>query len=262
MADNAQPAVPFRGGGAIPILGFGTWQMNGRQAYEAVAAALEIGYRHLDTATVYENEEEVGRALRDSGLAREDVFVTTKLPPDNAGRERATLETSLRRLGTDHVDLWLIHWPPSRGAAVEIWRQLLQLAEEGLAIAVGVSNFDADEVDELIDATGVAPAVNQVRWSPFVHGPERLAHSRDRGVVLEGYSPFKASRLRDPLLGDIARAHGVSPSQVVLRWHVEHDIVVIPKSSHRERITSNFDIFGFSLGADEVAALDRLSKRA
>jgi len=254
--------VPLRGGGAIPLLGFGTWQMTGRQAYEAVTAALEIGYRHIDTATVYENEEEVGRALRDSGIRREDVFVTTKLPADQAGRERATLETSLRRLGTDHVDLWLIHWPPSRGAAVEMWRQMLSLAEEGLATAVGVSNFEPQEVDELIDATGVAPAVNQVRWSPFVYNAAVLAHSRARGVVLEGYSPFKASRLRDPLLADVARTHGVSPAQVVLRWHVEHGIVVIPKSSHRERITANFDIFAFSLSPDEVAAMDRLSKRA
>ena len=252
-------SLPLLGGNSIPIVGFGTWQIHGRSAYDAVLTALEVGYRHIDTAAVYENEEEVGRALRDSGLPRHEVFITTKLRPDRPGAERA-IEASLRRLGTDHVDLWLIHWPPRRGVGIELWREIVRLSEEGLATSVGVSNYESEQIDELIAGSGVVPAVNQVRWSPFVHDPARLAHSRDRGVVLEGYSPFNASRLGDPALVAIAADHGVTAAQVVLRWHVDHGIVVIPKSTHRDRIATNFDIFGFSLDSEELARLDHLSR--
>ena len=151
------PAVDLGGGVAMPMVGFGTWQLGGRRAYEAVRYALEVGYRHLDTATMYRNEHEVGQALRDSGLDRGEVFVTTKLPPGNAGRARATLAESLRALDTDYVDLWLIHWPPRRQASVPLWREFLAVRDEGQCRSVGVSNYGIAQIDELIAATGQRP---------------------------------------------------------------------------------------------------------
>lgn len=256
------PALPLVSGNKIPIIGFGTWQLRGQEAYESTLHALRRGYRHIDTATGYENEKEVGRALRDSGVAREEVFVTTKLPPERAGKERQTLEASLSDLGVDQVDLWLIHWPPGGDASPQTWEQLLVLKGEGKCRDAGVSNYSSAQVDELIAATGEAPAVNQIRWSPAVYDPARAEHLSQNGVVLEGYSPFRASDLGDPILAEVAEAHGVSPAQVVLRWHIDHGFVVIPKSATPARIDSNFDVFGFSLSAQELAMIDGLGKAA
>lgn len=250
--------VKLPGGTRMPLLGFGTWRISGEQAYEAVRHALAVGYRHIDTATMYGNEAEVGRALRDSGVPRDEVFVTTKLLSDQAGQERATIEASLRALGTDHVDLWLIHWPPDGQASPETWREFLAIRDEGLALAVGVSNYSVDQVDELIAATGEAPSVNQIKWSPARYDPVTVRELRDRRVVLEGYSPLRSGDLRDPVLTGIASAHGVTPAQVVLRWHLQHGFVVIPKSAQPERIKSNFDVFAFALGEDEVVRIDAI----
>jgi diketogulonate reductase-like aldo/keto reductase len=249
--------VKLGGGTSMPLLGFGTWRLRGEEAYRAVRDALDAGYRHVDTATMYGNEAEVGRALRDSGVPREQVFVTTKLPAENARREAGTLEASLRALGVDAVDLWLIHWPPG-GAGVPVWRELLAAEQSGRARAVGVSNYSLSQLDELTAATGRTPAVNQIRWGPSLHDPEILAGHRERGVVLEGYSPFKTTNLADPVLARVAAAHGVDPARVVLRWHVQHGVVVIPKSSRAERIRTNGDIGGFVLTDDEMAAIDGL----
>ena len=246
-------------GAEMPLLGLGTWQLTGSTAREAVLAALDAGYRHLDTATMYGNEREIAAALRESGLPREEIFLTTKLPPQQAGRERRTLEASLAALGLDAVDLWLIHWPPG-GAGVPVWRAFLDLQAEGLTRAVGVSNYSPAQIDELVRETGVAPAVNQIEWSPFLFDEARLAHSRAQGVVLEGYSPFKSARLDAPVLVEIAARHGKTPAQVIVRWHVEHGVVVIPKSARQERIVANADVWDFSLGADDVAALDALGR--
>ena len=259
--ENGQPIIPLPGGGALPLVGLGTWQMTGSECYRAVRYALEVGYRHLDTATMYRNEREVGRAVRDSGVPREAVFATTKLPPRDAGHERRTLEASLRALGMEYVDLWLIHWPPPGGAAPQVWKQLLALRDEGMARAVGVSNYSTTQLDELLRAAGEAPAVNQIRWGPTLHDAEELEGHRRRGVVLEGYSPFKTTDLREPVLADVARHHGVTPAQVVLRWHLEHEVVVIPKSATPERIASNFDVFGFSLGTEDLGRIDALARR-
>jgi 2,5-diketo-D-gluconate reductase A len=252
------PTVDLAGKVPMPLVGFGTWQMRGREAYEAVRYALEVGYRHLDTATMYRNETEVGRALRDSGLRRDEVFVATKLPPSRAGHERETLAASLRALGTEYVDLWLIHWPPR--SSVPTWRAFLAQRDAGLARSVGVSNYSIAQLDELIGATGQAPAVNQIPWSPRQHDPQTLAASRERGVVVEGYSPLNGSDLRQPVLTEIAHGHGVTAAQVVLRWHIEHGIPVIPKSVSRDRIAANIDLFDFQLTPDEIARIDALSE--
>lgn len=243
---------------SMPLIGFGTWQLRGRRGYEAVRYALDVGYRLLDTATIYGNEREVGRAVRDSGLARRDIFITTKLPPERAGRERQTLGESLDALGVDYVDLWLVHWPPGGRARPQVWREFIGARDAGLARAIGVSNYSTPQIDELIDATGEAPAVNQIRWAPSRYDPKRVEELRERGIVLEGYSPFKSTDLRSRTLTEIAQRHGVSTAQVVLRWHVEHGVVAIPKSATPERIAANLDVFGFSLSADEVARIDAL----
>ena len=252
------PTVDLGGGVTMPMVGFGTWQLGGRRAYEAVRYALEVGYRHLDTATMYRNEHEVGQALRDGGLDRGEVFVTTKLQPGNAGRARAILAESLRALGTSYVDLWLIHWPPRRPASVPLWREFLAVRDEGQCRSVGVSNYGIAQIDELTAATGQHPAVNQIPWSPSRYDPALLAAHADRGIAVEGYSSLKGTRLGDRALAEIAARHGVTPAQVVLRWQLAHNITAIPKSSHPDRIKSNFDLFGFSLTPEEVATLDRL----
>ena len=252
------PTVPLDGAPGMPLLGFGTWLMNGSECYEAVRTALDAGYRHLDTAAIYRNEPEVGRALRDSGVDRDEVFVTTKLPPGDVGRERRTLEASLRELDTGYVDLWLVHWPPRGRALVPVWEELLAARDQGLARAVGVSNYSTVLLDQLAAATGQAPQVNQIPWAPALYDPAVAEEHRRRGVVLEGYSPFKNTDLRHPVLVEIADRHGVTPAQVVVRWHVDHQVVVIPKSATPERIAANFDVFGFSLSDEELAAIDGL----
>lgn len=256
---GAEEDVELGSAGRMPIVGFGTWQLRGDTAYRAVLAALQAGYRHIDTATMYGNEREVGRAIRDSGLARDQLFLTSKLPPERAGHEQATIEESLRDLGTDYLDLWLIHWPPRRGRSPAVWSQFLAIRDAGRTRAIGVSNYGVGEIDELVQASGVSPEVDQVRWSPFTFDPGFLRECRRRGVVLEGYSPFKASRLRDATLADVAPAHQVSPAQVIVRWHVQHRVVVIPRSSEPARIASNIDVFGFELTDAEMQRLDALS---
>jgi 2,5-diketo-D-gluconate reductase A len=246
------------GGGEIPLVGLGTWELRGRTARDAIGWALEAGYRHIDTATAYANESEVGGAIHGSGVARDDVFVTTKMPAENVGRERATLERSLSAMALDHVDLWLVHWPPGGQAGIEPWREFVRAREEGLTRGIGVSNYSFAQIDELTAATGVTPELNQVRWSPALFDPATVDGHRERGVVLEGYSPFRAGGLDHPVLIDIASTHGATPAQVVIRWHLQHEIVVIPKSARRERIVDNVDVAGLVLTEAEMRAIDGL----
>jgi diketogulonate reductase-like aldo/keto reductase len=222
----------------------------------ATLRALEVGYRHVDTATAYGNEQQVGQAVARSGVRREDIFVTTKLPPSRAGRERETLEASLNALALDYVDLWLIHWPPSGGARPDVWERLLELRAEALTREVGVSNYSVPQLDDLLRATGQLPAVNQIEWSPPLFNLGLLEAHRRRSIQLEGYSPLLNIDLRDPRFVRIAGSHGVTPAQVVLRWHIEHQVVVIPRSSNQERIAENADIFGFALSPSDVESLD------
>ena len=255
---TSQESVRLTDGVSIPLVGFGTWQLGSTEAYEGVRAALEIGYRHIDTATAYGNEGEVGAAVRDSGLGRENVFITTKFPPENAGRERETLDESLKTLGVDFVDLWLVHWPPNREARPETWRAFVEALEQGKTRSIGVSNYSIAQIDELIAATGTAPAINQIPWTPFDYDPRVVSELGSRHVVLEGYSPLKRSDLSNPVLRTIADTHAKTPAQVILRWHVEHGFVVIPRSARRERIEENFAIFDFELTAGERSQLDGL----
>ena len=255
---TAERTVELASGAAMPLLGLGTWQARGGEAVNAVRLALEAGYRHIDTATMYGNERQVGQAVAGSGVPRAELFVTTKLPQGNAGRERETLDESLAALGLDHVDLWLIHWPPGGRARPDVWERLLELQAEGLARDVGVSNYSLRQIDELTEATGRLPAVNQIEWGPGLFDRGVLDGHRRRGVQLEGYSPLRATNLRDPRLVRIAEAHGVTPAQVVLRWHVEHRIVAIPKSTNERRIAENAAIFDFELTPTEMTALDDL----
>jgi 2,5-diketo-D-gluconate reductase A len=260
MSASENPTVTIAPGVEMPLVGLGTWQAGGRRAYDAVLSALEVGYRHIDTATMYGNESEVGSALRDSGVPRDELFVTTKLLARDAGRERETITASLEALGLDRLDLWLIHWPPNGRAAPTTWEQFIAARDDGLTRAIGVSNYDEGQIDQLIAATGVTPAVNQIEWSPPLYDASVVQAHRARGVTLEGYSPFKSANLQERALAEIAERHGVSVPQVIVRWHIEHGIVVIPKSVDPERIAANFDVFGFTLAADEVARIDALGR--
>lgn len=262
MSDaGAVPAISLRRGGALPLVGFGTWRLRGRQGYQCVRAALDAGYRHIDTATMYGNEAEVGKAVRDSGIDRAEIFVTTKLRPTDEHRARPTLESSVRALGTGYLDLWLVHWPPRRPEGRgKLWEEFLTARGDGLCRHAGVSNYSLAQLDELITATADGPEVNQVHWNPARYDAAALAGHRDRGVVLEGYSPLKDTNLRDPVLAEVAQRHQVSTAQVVLRWHVQHQTPVIPRSGDAGRIAANIDVFGFELDDAEMARIDGLSR--
>ena len=243
----------------IPPLGLGTWQMpDGPACVNAVRWALELGYRHIDTAQAYGNETSVGRGLRESGVARDEVFVTTKFHP----RRRdpvAEAEASLRRLGLEHVDLYIVHWP--QRAATRAWPGMERARELGYARRIGVSNFSSDEMDQVAAEATVMPAVNQVQFSPFAYRRGLLDECERLGVVLEAYSPLGTGRhLADPTVRRIAQALGRTPAQVLLRWCVQREIPVIPKSTHRGRIEENAQIFDFALSDADIAVLDALDQ--
>ncbi len=244
--------------GAIPLVGFGTWQLRGEECYAATLAALEAGYRHLDTATMYRNEAEVGRAIADSGVSRDEVFVTTKYNPRSGGDERAVLERSLEALGTARVDLWLVHAPADDN--VRVWEGFVAAQSAGQARDIGVSNVSLGQVDRVHEATGVLPAVNQIEWRPSLYDARVADGHASRGVVLEGYSALKGGSLRDPVVTRVADEVGRTPAQVLVRWHVQHEVVVIPRSSKVDRVRSNADVGGFELSADQMATLDGLGR--
>ena len=259
------PTVTLNDGTAFPELGLGTYKLTGPEGTDAIVAAIGTGYRLLDTAVNYENEREVGEAVRRSGLDRDDLLVATKLPGRDHGYDeaRASAHGSLERLGLDRIDLYLIHWPhPSVDRWLETWRAMIELREEGLVRSIGVSNFTEAMLTRLIEETGVVPAVNQVELHPyFPQGALRAFHERN-GIRTESWSPLarRSELLTEPVILDIAARHDVSPTQAVLRWHVELQSTPIPKSADPSRQRENADVFGFSLAEDEVAAISALER--
>lgn len=254
------PTYTLNDGMVIPALGLGTWPMDDALAEQAVRGALGLGYRLVDTAANYGNETGVGRGVAGSGLPREEVVVTTKLPGRHHGYEEtlASFEESRRRLGLEYVDLYLIHWPnPRVDKYVDSWRAMIKLREEGLVRSIGVSNFTPEHVTRLEKETGVLPSVNQIELHPLFPQPELRAFHAEKGIVTESWSPLGRGShlLDDPRIADIARTYGVSPGQVVLRWHVQLGALPIPKSADHERQRDNLDVFGFELTAQEMAAV-------
>lgn len=252
-----QCSVEIAPGVLMPMIGFGTWSLN--DAYAAVRSALDAGYRHFDTAYQYQNEGDIGRALRDSGIPREDVFITTKITAARIGLEEETIASSLRQLQTDYVDLWLIHDPPPPGKSEKLWEFMIGLRERGRARTVGVSEYSTGQLDAVVAATGVTPAVNQIRWAPALFDPARVRDMYERKVQLEGFSALRLTDLSTPSLLAIAEAHGVTTTQVLLRWHIDHGVVAIPRSSTPERIRANLDVWDFELTGPELDIIDALS---
>ncbi|MFD5266504.1 aldo/keto reductase [Streptomyces sp. NPDC058335] len=264
---NHIPAHTLNDGTTLPAVGLGTWPMDDAQAEEAVAGALGRGYRLIDTATNYRNETGVGRGIARADVPREEIVVTTKLPGRHHGYDEtlASFEESRRRLGVDRVDLYLIHWPlPRVDKYVDSWRAMIKLREEGLVRSIGVSNFTAGHIERLEKETGVLPAVNQIEVHPLFPQDALRAFHESKGIVTESWSPLGrgSALLDDPAVISVAEAHGVTPGQAVLRWHLQLGAVPVPKSADPERQRANLDVFGFELGAAQMAAIaDRVPRR-
>ncbi len=255
--------VRLRGGVEMPVLGLGVWQSApGAETRRAVAEALAAGYRHVDTARAYRNEADVGAAVRESGVPRRDVFVTTKLWNADHGYDKAlrAVDASLEALGLEQVDLYLVHWPVE-GLRRDTWRAFERIRADGKARAIGVSNYTARHLDELLAHAKEPPAVNQVEFSPFLNQRGLLERCRKEGIQLEAYGPLvRGHKMDHPVLERLARKHGRTPAQVLLRWGIQHELVVIPKSVRPERIRENADVFGFELDADDLRELDGLDE--
>jgi diketogulonate reductase-like aldo/keto reductase len=259
MATEVQRSLKLADRNQIPLLGLGVWQIeNRRDCVDAVRWALELGYRHVDTAQAYGNEEAVGQGLRESGVPREDVFITTKFFPRHSD-PAAELEGSLERLGVDYVDLYIIHWPA--GGPTRAWHGMERAREAGQARSIGVSNYSVDDLNELLAVANVMPVVDQVQFSPYSYRKALLGACRQSGIALEAYSPLGTGRhLASETVAQIARHHERTPAQVLLRWCIERGIPVIPKSTHRERIAENARLFDFELSEDEIVELDSLDR--
>jgi 2,5-diketo-D-gluconate reductase A len=261
------PTVRRNDGNAVPQIGLGTWPLDDAQVAAAVVSAVELGYRHVDTAFRYGNESGVGQGVRDCGIAREELFITTKLDGTHQGRDRAVdgLEGSLKRLGLDYVDLLLIHWPlPQRNEFVSTWETFERLQAEGKVRSIGVSNFKPSHLERLLEETSVVPAVNQIQISPSITRINERAFNASHGIVTESYSPLGAGRdlLNAPVLAAIGKKHGKTPGQVVLRWHVQEGLVAIPKSANPLRMKENLDVFDFALDHDDLSAIATLDAGA
>ncbi|NLS08588.1 aldo/keto reductase [Nesterenkonia sp. MY13] len=255
--------IELNSGFHIPQIGFGT--SKSRTPVESVPTALQIGYRHVDTAQMYGNEAEVGEGVRASGVAREEVFVTTKLhnPNHDPADVHRSFEQSLQALGFDYVDLFLIHWPLPflEIDYVDTWKTMIELRDSGRAKSIGVSNFMPDHLDRLIEATGVTPAVNQIEVHPYFANDQLREYSKSLGLAVEAWSPLgKGDELGDPLIVELAQKYAVTPAQLILRWHIQRGDVVIPKSDHRQRAEQNFDVLGFELDESDMAAIGGLDK--
>ncbi|MFB2582849.1 aldo/keto reductase [Herbiconiux sp. P15] len=264
MTENAVPTVGLNNGTQIPQLGFGVFKVDPDKTTRVVRDALEVGYRHLDTAKVYHNEEGVGRAVKESGIDRGDLFITTKLWNDDQTDALTAFDKSLSRLGTDYVDLYLIHWPtPEKDTYLDAWRSLEKILESGRAKAIGVSNFNIDHLERLIAETDVVPAVNQVELHVDFQQTELRSFASGKGIATEAWGPLGQGRINDsPELSAIAEAHGKSVPQTIIRWHLDVGNIVIPKSNNKERMAENFDVLDFSLSASEIASIASLDRGA
>jgi 2,5-diketo-D-gluconate reductase A len=260
------PTITLNSGHQIPQLGFGVFQVDPAETERIVTDALEAGYRHIDTAAIYGNEEGVGRALAASGIPRDELFITTKqwITEQATDRSRSAITSSLEKLGLDAVDLYLIHWPaPANGLYIDAWRALEQFQEDGLTKSIGVSNFLVPHLEKLLEATDVVPAVNQIELHPAYQQPGVTAFCRDNGIAIEAWGPLgqgKYPLFEESAVADAAEAHGVTPAQVVIRWHLQTGNIVFPKSNRAERMAENFDVFGFELTAAEVSAITALER--
>ena len=259
------PLVPLNNGRGIPQVGLGTWPLTDAEVAPVIVTAIEAGYRHLDTAVKYGNELGVGQGIRDSGIAREELFVTTKLNGAYQGEDRAIagLDESLARLGLDYVDLLLIHWPvPARELYVSTWKTFERLMADGKALSIGVSNFKPAHLDRLLGETDIVPAVNQIELNPYVPRADHREYDTAHGIVTESWSPLGQGNelLSEPLLGFLAEKYEKTPAQVVLRWHIELGLVVIPKSKTPARIRQNIDLFDFALEPTDVEAIAALDQ--
>ena len=260
----AQTTVTLNDGRAIPQLGFGVFKVPLDDATTVVGEAIKAGYRAIDTAAIYKNEEGVGAAIAAAAVPREDLFITTKLWNDSHARDVAhkALETSLAKLKLEAIDLYLIHWPtPGKGDFVETWKTLIEMRKAGLATSIGVSNFTIAHLRRIMDATGVVPAVNQIELHPSFQQAELRAFQAEHGIATESWSPLgQGAGLKDETIGAIARKHGRTPAQVILRWHLDLGLIAIPKSSTLTRIAENFAVFDFALDADDWARIEKLDR--
>lgn len=260
MTDSMR--IDLNDGQSIPRIGLGVWRTPNDIAAKVVSTALQVGYRHIDTAAAYENEEGVGEGVRASGTPRDAVFVTTKVWNSDQGYDRAlrAVEASLKRLKMEAVDLLLIHWPaPKRDLYLDTWRALVRIKEEGRAKSIGVSNFEVEQLDRIIAETGVTPALNQIETHPRFQQRRLREANLERGIRSESWSPLgQGTLLEDPVIGRIAEKHRRTPAQVVIRWHIDNGLIVIPKSVNPRRITENYDVFGFELDGEDLAAIERL----
>ncbi|WP_311376959.1 aldo/keto reductase [Actinobaculum massiliense] len=258
------PTLSLNDGKEIPQLGFGVFLVEPEETARIVSDALETGYRHIDTATAYGNEKQVGEAIASSGLARDDLFVTTKLWNDMQERPREALEKSLDLLGLDHVDLYLIHWPaPERDVYLPAWEALIGLREEGLATSIGVCNFLPGHLERIIEETKVVAAVNQIELHPQFQQAESVAFANAHDIRIEAWGPLGQGKYplfeAEPVAA-AAAAHGKSPAQAVLRWHLQHGNIIFPKTNHRQRMEENLDVFDFELTDAEMAAIDAMDR--
>ncbi|QHT63580.1 aldo/keto reductase [Paenibacillus lycopersici] len=254
--------VVLRNGVPMPSLGFGVWQLqDGREVSEAVRTALEVGYRSFDTASFYGNETGVGKAIKESGIAREDIFVTTKVWNQDHGYEQTlrAFEASRRKLGLDVIDLYLVHWPV-KGKYAETWRALEHLYREGYARAIGVSNFQTYHLDHLLETCSIVPMVNQVEFHPLLAQKELRAYCAEHGIQPEAWGPLMSGRLGRAQVAEMAAKYGKTPAQIVLRWDIQHGVVTIPKSANRSRMIENAGIFDFALSDEDMAALDAMNR--
>lgn len=259
MPAATQPQTKLNDGRLMPQFGLGVWQTPAEDTAKVVKIAIEAGYQSVDTAAIYQNEEGVGKALTETGAS---IFLTTKLWNENQGYDEAlrAFDESAAKLGREDVDLYLIHWPsPKRGRYVDSWRALVRLLSEGRAKSIGVSNFNADHIEEIVEATGVTPSVNQIELHPRFQQRALRKFHQQHGIATESWSPLGQGKLLDePVLGEIGRKHGKTAAQVVIRWHLDSDLVVIPKSVTPDRIRANLDVFDFKLDAEDMAKIDAL----